>query len=81
MNKRKRTILQGAGDMIDRAIELVSGVKDEEEVSLDNLSQRFEDTEMYGNIEDAVDALEDALDDLNSAREAINKAVDIRMVT
>lgn len=74
MNEKKRGMLGQARTLIDQALGIVSHVRDLEEDSLENLSERFEGTDQYESMENAVDDMDDAMSDLESAKGNIDLA-------
>ncbi len=75
MNKQRRTSLQEASRLFDRATEIISDARDDEQYCLDNLPENLQNSERYENMENAVDYLEDALDRIDEARSYICEAV------
>lgn len=75
MNKQRRIRLKEANSYLDRAMQIVSSVKDEEQDSLDNLPENLQGSERCTIMEDAIDALEDAIGNIEQASESINNAL------
>lgn len=75
MNKQRRIRLKEANSYLDRAMQIVSSVKDEEQDSLDNLPENLQGSERCTIMEDAIDALEEAIENIEQASESINNAL------
>ena len=75
MNKQRRIRLkQDARSYLERALIIVSSVKDEEQDSLDNYPENLQGSDRYAVSETAIDELEDAVDHIEQAIENINNA-------
>lgn len=76
MNKKRRTSLRSALDLLLRALGIVESVVDEERDSLWNMPQNLEASEQYRAMEDAIDEMTSAIDNINAASESIERAAD-----
>lgn len=74
MNDKRRGKLQRAIDFIERAYDIIDGVRYEEQDSMDNIPEALQGSERYARMEDACDALERAYDYCDSAIDALNDA-------
>ena len=74
MNDKRRSGLKSAIDLLIRASEIVSSVKDDEEDALDNMPENLQASDRYEKMEDAVAALEEAEESIESAIDSINSA-------
>lgn len=60
MNKKRRTELGRAKDLLDQALSIIDTAKDEERESFDNLTEGLQQTERGQKAEAAADALDEA---------------------
>lgn len=74
MNKVQRLRLREAQSYLDKAANIVSFVKDEEQDKLDNAPENLESAEIYVAIDKAIDELDEALSNIESAKESIDNA-------
>lgn len=74
MNRRRREKLAQAGNMLERASDILMSVIDEETYALDNTPENLQGSEAYSHREDVIDSLEDALSDIEHAGEQISAA-------
>lgn len=74
MNKQQRVRLGEARSYLDRAINIISAVKDEEQDKLDNAPENLQSSERYTAMENAIDELEEALNNAEQAKENIENA-------
>lgn len=74
MNKVQRLRLREAQSYLDKAANIVSFVKDEEQDKLDNAPENLENAEIYVTIDKAIDELDEALSNIESAKESIDNA-------
>ena len=74
MNKVQRLRLREAHSYLDKAANIVSFVKDEEQDKLDNAPENLENAEIYVAIDKAIDELDEALSNIESAKESIDNA-------
>lgn len=75
MNRERRTTLKKATEYLDRAIDLISGARDDEQTSLDNLPENLQDSERSETMESAIESLEEAIDKIDEAKESIDYAI------
>lgn len=75
MNKQRRLNLKEASSYLEKALQIVSRAKDEEQDSLDNLPENLQDSDRCTIMENAIDALEDAINNIEQASESINNAL------
>ena len=64
MNKQRRTKINEALVLIDRAREILEEVGDEEQESFDNLPEGLQEGERGEQMQENIDALEEFLDNL-----------------
>lgn len=74
MNKARRVTLRNAAEYINQAKILIDRVKDQEELSYDNLPDGIIDSERGEKMEHAIDLLDEAAEDLDSALIKIDEA-------
>lgn len=74
MNDKRRSSLKSAIDLLIRASEIVSSVKDDEEDALNNMPENLQESDRYEKMEDAVAALEEAEESIENAIDSINSA-------
>lgn len=74
MNKRRRTQLTEANALLDRALDIVESVREEEQDAMDNCPENLQYSERYSMMEDAVGELEDAISSIQEAAEHIGRA-------
>lgn len=71
MNKQRRTKINEALVLIDRAREILEEVRDEEQESFDNLPEGLQEGERGEQMQENIDALEEFLDNLVSANKLL----------
>lgn len=71
MNKQNRKDLQEALDLISKAAEIISAVKEEEEEKYDNLPEGIQDSEKGERFQENIDNLDYAISDIESAVEYV----------
>lgn len=74
MNNKRRLLLQEALRCLQRSLEIVSSVKDDEDDALFNMPENLQSGDRYEKIENAVSSLEDAEDNISSAIDSIESA-------
>lgn len=74
MNKQRRLKLKEALALLERALHIVSCVKDEEQDALDNCPENLQNGERCAAMENAIDELEEAIEKIKEATENINNA-------
>ena len=62
MNKARRKAIKEACELIQRATEIITEVRDEEDEALNNLPESFQYGEKGEAMEEAIDTLSDAVD-------------------
>ena len=77
MNNKRRKELRRAIDMIETALDIVNGVKDEEEDAMCNYPENLQGTETYENMEVAVDTMEEVTSAIEDAVDSLNNAVSL----
>ena len=75
MNNKRRKELRRAIDMIETALDIVNSVKDEEEDAMCNYPENLQGTEIYENMETAVDTMEDAVSNIDDGISSLSEAV------
>lgn len=75
MNNKKRDKLRKALGYIENALSLVDGVKNQEEISIDNIPENLQDTPRYEAMEEAIDSMDEACDKLDDAKALMGEAV------
>lgn len=75
MNNYKRNKLREANSLIEKARQLVSTVKDQEQDDLDNYPENLQGGDRYAAMENAIDELENAIDSIDCASESIDNAM------
>lgn len=74
MNKQKRALLRSASNHLNTAIDIITGVRYDEQDALDNTPENLQSGERYQTMEETVDYLEDAIEAINEAVEDLNRA-------
>ena len=74
MNQRKRKKLREAIRTLASVRNVVETVRNEEQVSLDQIPENLKDSERSAAMEDAIDALDEAIENIDSASESIHNA-------
>ena len=77
MNNKRRKELRRAIDMIETALDIVNSVKDEEEDAMCNYPENLQGTEIYENMETAVDTMEDAVSNIDDGISSLNEVVSL----
>jgi hypothetical protein len=75
MNKQRRIRLSESCALLDRALDIISSVRDEEQDALDNCPENLQGGERCVVMEDAIDQLEDAIDHIEQAVDGVNNAL------
>ncbi len=75
MNKKRRTKLEPAIQMLSEISKIVEMCLDEEQDCLDNIPEGLQFTERYEKIEASVDNLESAIEHIDSARDNLLDAM------
>lgn len=75
MNKKRRSELNEANELLGKALSIVSYACDEEQDCLDNMPENLENSENYSNMENAVDSLNDAISNIEDAQKHIDDAI------
>lgn len=75
MNRERRNTLKKATEYLDRAIDLISEARDDEQASLENLPENLQDSERSETMEYAIENLEEAIDKIDEAKDSIDCAV------
>lgn len=75
MNRERRSTLKKATEYLDRAIDLISEARDDEQISLENLPENLQDSERSESMEYAIESLEEAIDKIDEAKDSIDCAV------
>ena len=68
-------MLKQAISHLNRAHDIVYETKNEEQDSLDNFPENFQNSERYEAMENAVDSLDDAVSSIEEARRSIDEAI------
>lgn len=76
MNKERRNALKNAMSHLEKAIEIISDVRDEEQDSMDNMPENLQGSERYETMEMAVESLEEAIDKIEEAKDSVDEAID-----
>ena len=74
INKKRRESLRAAHSLLERAYNIVTFAKDEEENAIDNVPENLQSSDRYEQMEDAAELLSDAEDCIETA---INKIADV----
>ena len=77
MNNKRRKELRRAIDMIETALDIVNSAKHEEEDAMCNYPENLQGTEIYENMETAVDTMEDAVSNIDDGISSLNEAVSL----
>lgn len=77
MNNKRRIELRRAISMIEAALDIVNSVKDEEEDTMYNYPENLQGTEIYENMEVAVDTIEEVTSAIEDAVDSLNNAVSL----
>ena len=77
MNNKRRKELRRAIEIIETALDIVKQVKDEEEDSMCNYPENLQGTEIYENMEVAVDTMEEVASVIEDAVDSLNNAVSL----
>ena len=75
MNNRRRQKLRESLSLLDSARMIVEEIKYEEEDSLRNLPESFQDSTKSSTMEDAIDALDSAIESIHEAEEGITSVL------
>lgn len=76
MNNQKREKLKLARDYLSRASDIVSGVLEDEQDSLDNMPENLQYSDKYERMEAAIGKLEDGLNNIEAAEECLSDAAE-----
>lgn len=76
MNKERRKQLLKANDLLQEAKSIISSVRSDEEMALDNIPENLQDSERYNTMSDNVDDLSDIFDDIEDIIDNISEVVD-----
>ena len=76
-NNKRRKELRRAIEIIETALDIVNQVKDEEEDSMCNYPENLQGTEIYENMETAVNTMEDAVSNIDDGISSLNEAVSL----
>lgn len=76
MNDTRRKKLSVVSGLLDRAIGIIDSVSEEEQDSLDNMPENFQDTERSEKMENAIALLESAVDQIEDAKENLRSAME-----
>ena len=76
MNNQKREKLKLARDYLSRASDIVSGVLEDEQDSLDNMPENLQYSDKYERMEAAISKLEDGLNNIEAAEECLSEAAE-----
>ena len=76
MNNKRRKELRRAIEIIETALDIVNQVKDEED-SMCSYPENLQGTEIYENMETAVDTMEDAVSNIDDGISSLNEAVSL----
>ena len=71
MNKSRRKQIQEALSLIEKAYDLLTDAKDEEEEAFDNLPESLQESERGMTMQDNVDNLDTAVTSLEEAKDAL----------
>lgn len=71
MNKLRRSKLSEAIVHLDSAIQIISDVRDDEQDAMDNIPENLQSSDMYNDMENAVDTMEDAIDELENISDCL----------
>lgn len=74
MNKERRANLAKAQSLIEQALELLEGARDEEQDYFDNMPERLQGSDKGDAAETAVANLEEAIGQLEEARDNVEAA-------
>lgn len=77
MNNKKRDKLRKALGYIESALNLVDGVRNQEETSLGNIPENLQDTPRYEAMEEAVENMDEAYDKLDDAKDLMESAIEL----
>ena len=71
MNKSRRKQIQEALSLIEKAYDLLTDAKDEEEMAFENLPESLQESERGTTMQDNVDNLDMAVTSLEEAKDAL----------
>lgn len=74
MNKQRRATLHLARTHLDKAKELISDAKFDEQYAFDNLPENLQNSERATQMEDAIQAMDDALASIADASGLVDEA-------
>lgn len=75
MNKERRQLLGEATDFLNRSLNLIEKVRDQEADVMDNCPENLQGGDRYLKMEEAVDALDDAVSSLEEAKGSLETAM------
>lgn len=75
MNKARRASLKEVLGLLDRSIDIIRSVRDDEQQCIDNTPENLQGSDRYELMETVVDNLEDAIDKINEAKECIDESI------
>lgn len=75
MNKQNRKELRGAIDLINKAVEIISAVKEEEEEKYYNLPDGLQESEKGEAFQENINTLDDAISDIEGIVEYIDEII------
>ena len=76
MNDTRRKKLSVVSGLLDRAIGIINTVAEEEQDSLDNMPESFQDTERSEKMENAIGLLESAAEQIENAKDTVREAME-----
>lgn len=74
MNKRKRIKLKEAEVLLNKSMEIIEDVKEDEQCCLDNMPENLQDSERAIKMEDCIDQLDEALEYISNTLECVDMA-------
>lgn len=75
MNNVRRRKLSVVTGLLDRALDIINMVSEEEQDSLDNMPESLQDTERGEKMENAIELLESAAEQIEEAKDNIEAAI------
>lgn len=71
MNKQRRNKLDEAVKILQNTVEILQKIKEQEDMTRENMPENLETSEMYEHSENCSDTIEDAITDIEGAIESI----------
>jgi hypothetical protein len=75
VNKSRRAELQKAQALLNEALTMIEGIKDEEEESFENLPEAFQEGDRGEAMQEAIDQMDSAISGIEEAVSCLDEAM------